>query len=890
MEQLLDQELANWLEQGGRVLTASERTARAWTAAYHHHRRTLGERAWAAPRIETWTHFLSRSWQQRSADGRMVLSALQEQALWAALAGAEAELATTLEPSRQRLGRMAMEAHALLANYAPHALDARTRAGWQRDQAAFSRWLTAFDAECHQQQLLSPARLPLELLPLLEATPPTAREPLLLAGFDRLLPAQHRLLEAWGEWREFPLPAPQVDLHFFAAADENAELTACARWVQEKLQSHPQARLLIVTQNQSQIRGRLERAFQTEMGATAAGQMEFSLGVPLARTALVRSARQLLTWLTTALEEHALDTLLASGHATAHREEQAALLRRMKRLRERGRQRTVWTLDGFLNERCDVALPESWRTRMTAAQTLAAERCATARNPLEWAEFVPQLLAAIGWPGGRPLESPEFQIHDRLQEALDHAASLGAITPRASWNGFLASLDGILNETLYTSESQSAPVLVAGPAETAGLTADAVWFLAASEDGWPATGSTHPFLPLSLQHEARMPHAHPRIDWELAEVMTQRLAASAHELVFSYARQNAGAEVNPSRLALRFAGAPVPLPHELLAAAQPRPRTVRVDDHALLPYPPGSAPGGSELITHQSACPFRAFAAARLGARGWDAAEPGLTAAERGTLLHAVLHAVWSGPPHGLRSHAELCALDEPVAFVRNHVERVLHDKLPTHAREQMPRGYLALEGRRLTTLVSEWLQYEATRVAFTVEETEVQTTAAIAGLTLNLRLDRVDRLIDDTQLIVDYKTGDVKTKAWEIPRPEDPQLPLYAAFGRDGATELGGLVFAKVRKGETEFAGRVGRAATTLLPQLKGTSSLVKRPFTAEMLMDWREEILRLAADFVAGRSEVDPREYPQSCAHCALPGLCRVRDFPPGAEDEESEEAADA
>jgi probable DNA repair protein len=890
MGHLLDTELLNWLEGGGRVVTASERTARALATEYHRTRRARGESAWTSPRIEPWTQFLASCWHALSADGRMVLAPLQEQALWAAVAGAEAELATTLEPSRQRLGRLAMEAHSLLANYAPRALDPRTREGWERDQAAFSRWLAAFDSECRQQQLLSPARLPLEMLALLDAVPLALREPLLVAGFDRLLPVQRQLFDAWGSWQELPLPERRANLHFYAASDESAELTDCARWISRQLERNPQARLLVIAQNQSQLRGQMERIFLEQPGISSPEIFEFSLGVPLAKTALVRSARQLLAWLTNAIDEHALDILLSSGHATASDDEQSALLRRMKRLRERGRQRELWTLDSFLNERSGSAVPAPWRERMLAAQALLAERSSSAQSPLAWAELVPQLLAAAAWPGARPLTSAEYQLHRRLQEALDSAASLGSITRRNSWNGFLAVLDNILMETLYTSESQNAPVLIAGPAETAGLTADAIWFLGATEDGWPAIGTTHPFLPISLQRDARMPHAHPRMDWELAEAMTHRLAASADELVFSYARQSSGVETNPSRLALRVAGPPEPLPAELLAPPQPTPRTVTLQDRCLIPYPAGGASGGSVLITNQSACPFRAFAAARLGARSWDAAEPGLTAAQRGTLLHAVLHAVWSGPPRGIRSQAELQALPDRTVFVQEHVERVFQDHLPTNAREQMPRRYIALEAERLTALIGEWLNFEAERIAFTVDATELKTTATLAGLSLNLRLDRVDRLNDDTLLIVDYKTGDVKTKAWEIPRPEDPQLPLYAAFGRTGTDALGGLVFAKVRKGEEEFAGRVGCAAETLQPGLKGTSALVKRPFTAELLLDWRDEILRLAQDFVAGKAEVDPRNFPSTCEHCALPGLCRMRDFPPGSADEDDESNEEA
>jgi hypothetical protein len=52
------------------------------------------------------------------------------------------------------------------------------------------------------------------------------------------------------------------------------------------------------------------------------------------------------------------------------------------------------------------------------------------------------------------------------------------------------------------------------------------------------------------------------------------------------------------------------------------------------------------------------------------------------------------------------------------------------------------------------------------------------------------------------------------------------------------------------------------------------------------------MARDFIAGRAEVDPREYPKTCERCGLQALCRIQDNPPQAEDEsgDAEEAADA
>jgi hypothetical protein len=130
------------------------------------------------------------------------------------------------------------------------------------------------------------------------------------------------------------------------------------------------------------------------------------------------------------------------------------------------------------------------------------------------------------------------------------------------------------------------------------------------------------------------------------------------------------------------------------------------------------------------------------------------------------------------------------------------------------------------------------------------------------------------------------------MPRPDDVQLPLYAGFALDPESEpLGGLVFAKVRAGEQSFAGRVGNAKATLLPGLGNTSSLVKNGFTAEQLIEWRDCIEQLARDFLAGRADVDPRDYPKTCERCGLQTLCRIQEHQDllDADESESEEAAD-
>jgi RecB family exonuclease len=260
---------------------------------------------------------------------------------------------------------------------------------------------------------------------------------------------------------------------------------------------------------------------------------------------------------------------------------------------------------------------------------------------------------------------------------------------------------------------------------------------------------------------------------------------------------------------------------------------------------------------------------------------------QRGILLHAVLQSVWAGEPDGIRTHAELAILSDREAFVAEHVHRVFAQQLPYHLRERMPRRYLELEEQRLTELIAKWLEYEATRVAFEVAETEVKRPVHIDGLTFDLRLDRIDRLNDGTLLVIDYKSGDVSPSDWNPPRPEDVQLPLYAGFALEADEVLGGLVFAKVRPGALSFAGRVGDAANTLFAGAKN-GPLARNPLTIEQLLDWKDCIERLAKDFLSGKANVDPREAPETCERCGLQALCRIQEHQPEIEDD-SEGAAD-
>ncbi|HLY40123.1 MAG TPA: PD-(D/E)XK nuclease family protein [Terracidiphilus sp.] len=887
MGSLAGAEIDEWLRAGGLVVAASDRAARALQLEFHQRRRAENLSAWASPSILDWASFVRTSWENRSVDGRMLLSAAQEQMVWADIIGREKHLATLLDGPRNRLAAMAVRAHELVCLYAPRYLNPSARSTWEQDAGAWSAWLSEFDSVCRNNQLLSASRIPLELIPLLEADR-SLRPRLLIVGFDRIVPAQKSLLDAWGSWTQAASGDAASQTDFVRAADEQEELAICARWCNQHLAIHPDARLLVLSQDIPSRRGEFERAFLRFHPAGKSPNFEFSLGIPLRQVPFARAALLLLQWLDGTLNESEIDWLFSSGFASFVTAESAALQAYMRRLRLRGLQRMQWTLQSFLAESAgSKSLPTAWVQRMFLARKHLTQAAKNIKNPLEWANLVTQLLDLLGLPSQYTLTSAEFQAVRRWEQALDVCGSLGFDGRRMNWQEFLAILMRALDETLFAPESARSPIQIAGPAEAAGLTADWIWFLGVDEDAWPSAGSTHPMLPVIVQRESGMPHASPRQDWDVALSVTKRILASAPAVQFSYPRQRKEVETRPSRLIKDLAGPPHALPPDWEILPHEMPITIPIQDASRIRYTLPEIRGGSAVLTAQSQCPFKAFATARLGARGLDPAEAGLTASQRGRLLHDVMHSIWGGPPHGIRSRAELMALADVTTFVDAHVRRSMESDQLKVPREIMPGQYLELEARRLTHLISEWLAYEKTRCDFTVAQTEVDRTINLAGLSIDLRLDRIDQLNDQSMLVIDYKTGAVAPRSWNLPRPDDVQLPLYAGFALDDGQRLGGLTFATLRAGDLGLAGSVRNAQATINCSLKGTASLVRFKLTDTLLDDWKAYIQHMGEDFLAGNAAVDPRDYPRTCERCGLQAVCRIEENDQVLVNDEEEES---
>lgn len=838
-----------------------------------------------------------------------MLTPEQELRVWSSIIQREQQLAGI--SAGLNLAAMARRTLAQLAEFAPQLLNAENRLGWSGDARVFSDWLGQFLRQCERNGWISSSQLPLALLESLEdetgLQTGNPRPALLMVGFDRLSAPRRSLLDRLCAWELETSPQPVKPVRYASFAQPSEELSACFAWIRQAAATHPTGRWLIVTPEIERDRGEIERALHRwQQDGHTEMDVEFTLGVPLQSVSMIGVAMLLLRWQSDPLQETELRAMLNSDALGDGAEQSAARSRSLEALQSSDLARTEWSLSAFCKHAPQV-LPSlrRWCEQMLAAQGALFADGAPCSASL-WMERVRALLDAAGWMHDMRLESSSFQAKKQWEELLDSCAATALVsnTP-LTWTEAFSLLSGLLKNRLFSVERALPQVQITGPAESAGLVADGVWFLGADSSQWPATGNANPLLPLAVQLEIEMPHASLPIDWNNAVAITRRLLGHADEAVFSFSLLVDEGPRRSSSLLTRILGEAEPFPDGIMEdhTAPPSPAATmelvcdpiavplrRSADTANSPAHAIAVRGGASVLMDQSGCPFRAFARHRIGVSNVQPASPGISARVRGKLLHEAMHSLWGGAnQQGLRTLDDLrrciAASDDDglEALVQRHVHRAFAKLQSALQSETIPASLVRMEQERLQELISTWLRYEAAREPFSVLATERAMEIEVAGIRLRVRQDRIDQ-VGDRLLILDYKTSKHCPSLWLGERPEDLQLPLYALYVDESSLE--GIAFANITANtrETGVNGMLLTARESLNRNLADSSSLIKQPLDSHQLWQWRVVIERLADDFLNGVATVDPKEFPKTCKYCGLESLCRVTETDPIFTEEET------
>jgi probable DNA repair protein len=543
-------------------------------------------------------------------------------------------------------------------------------------------------------------------------------------------------------------------------------------------------------------------------------------------------------------------------------------------------------LDMWLRERAPLellprellsAIESAHESVRTAAEPLHVQVTQALRelgsgrvSPRQWSERFEKALAALQWPGARPLNSDEEQTRIRFKELLDDFGQLAAVAGAMSRGEAVQWLTELAARTSFRPASGDVLVTVAPQLVDPIVQYDGIWVAGLHADTWPQPVQSDPFLPLDAQIAAGVQAASAQGRAEEAQALMGAWRASAPELVLSAPLRAEDVQIAPSPLLQTYVTERKEEAPSIWLPLRVRREglTENIEDITGTPWDLSvRVPSGTRSIELQNLCPFRAYGELRLGSGEMDAPEPGVAADVRGRLLHGALEKLW----HVLGGSAGLLAQsDEGLdALIAKSVDEAAQDVMGAVSAEERP-AVNRRECRRAARLIRGLCDVERRRPPFTVRETELERNLELAGAQLRVRIDRVDELASGGLAILDYKSGRAIPGDWYSERPSHPQLLAYLAAVGD---ETQAMATVSVTAREIRFDGVA--ADPSLLPKVRaveaGSVDEGVEPWP-HWQREWRKRIEHLAANFVAGRAPVDPR--PKACEWCQVVSICRISD----------------
>jgi probable DNA repair protein len=879
--------LAGGRDAGATVLTPNRRLAQALARAFDRDRQVRGCSAWETADILPFGAFVQRLWEdalftEAAEELPLLLTPSQEQVLWEeCIAAARIGHAAFAAPAAASQCREAWQLqHAWGVDPAADAAGEDTR--------AYLDWAARYARLTREHRQTDAARLPEVMAPLLARGALPGPAEVILHGFDLVTPQTSRFLERLAAQGcrirvTAAAPPPVAAARRVELADAKGEIEAAAAWARARLEADSEARIGVVVPDLARSRARVARIFARVMSpahrlsSDAALPVNVTLGAPLPDFPLAGDALFALALAGPEVAFEDASRVLRSPFVAGAEKEMEARARLDAWLRERSA--PVVRLDVLLRLADSKSAPAAPLLR-ERLHRLAEHRKAAlfgSQAAPAWARGFTEALRILGFPGERTLDSFEHQALERWHELLAELASLERVIPRMGFAEALARTRAMAREAIFQPEAPQAPVQVMGVLESAGLEFDHLWVMGLTDDAWPLPARANPFIPVRLQRAAGVPQADPRTSLELDRRITAGWLAAAGEVVVSHARMRDEAELAPSPLIAA------------IAAADPderRARTLReairavdaleaIDDGQGPPAPPDLRQGGTSLFRDQAACPFRAFARHRLASDDLETTCPGLDLRDRGTLLHAMLAAVWKALESSERlaalAPADLEALlgasaDEAIATVQRYRSDVLSGR------------FAALERARLIRLAGEWLAMEARRPPFEVVALEEKRAVTFGGVTVNAKLDRMDVLAAGGRAVIDYKTGVCATKDWMGQRPDEPQLPMYALTHGDvaaaafGVVKAGGMVFKGVARAKDLIPG-----VTTIDKDRSHAAKAYRTGGWAQLVEGWARELETLGREFSSGEARVDPKRGSETCDKCDQHMFCRISERAP-------------
>jgi ATP-dependent helicase/nuclease subunit B len=893
------------------VLTPNKRLSRFFAERYASIQTATAFKSLPCFAIQTWIHQIWSNLEfidNQPLATSTILSNLQENLLWEKILTDHPDTPPLI--NLRATAAQARDAWRLIHEWKLDRQELTQAAKAINDPFIFDAWRDEFEKNCKQGQYLTAAEIPGLLAQRIRLMNDVSMlnlpKNIYLYGFDELNPTIKSLLKFF-EINGIQISNLEFDVKSHSAqrvefTNEQEELSAVASWAKQKIKENSDIRIGVVVPDLTAQRSRVEHVLMQEFEpqyifpdrTQHATGFNISAGQPLSQVPIVSAGLTALGCYAERIEVFQFSSLLRSPFIGANKDlairaSWDLALHNMGEL-----ELSFQQFKTFISENVNKCFPIqendhslsikedpdkdttpalSFYHQLTQYDLLRKQTKNARYYPSEWSSIFIEALKAWGWPGDRKLDTLEYQQIQSWQETLDEFSGLDYLLGKINYSTALELFTLALQQTDFHAQTTDSPLQILGLLEAAGLPFDYLWIIGLDDDTWPPVAKPNPLLPLTLQRKLNLPQSSPEREFHFAQNLTQRLTQSSVNLFASSVQVKGDKRLSASPLINQFTLI------DFTATTQTQFEQLLFQSQKYENYQDSNGPnvinlesirGGSQILKSQATCPFQAFALYRLHAEEIPVPGIGLNAQERGNLLHKVMEIIWKD----LKTHSRLIELtsDSLLDLIDQSISKALQDiaKKPIAGKR-----FLALEKKRLTLQVLEWMQLEKQRQPFKVLFNESRKTITLNNMPIHIRYDRVDQLEDGTLFVLDYKTGKAEINDWAGDRPNEPQVPLYAIANKEKVT---GAAFGLLSENNIRFNGVA--EDSEIAPGLTSIDKLRwelndNLPMNwSNILEHWENVLSKLASEFLEGFAKVDPKNPNTSCRHCQLHSLCRIRE----------------
>ena len=821
------------------VLCRGTRLARTLRRDAADEQLAAGRTAWASPLVYPLDTYLNRAWARfgslkcaerllSDAEARYVFRDCVAAVADDALAGPASQAADALYRSYRLTAAFGITP------------DTLARSAYTADQRVLAAVAGAYTSRLVANGWIDPAELPSRLAGMRWPDAELPADGFELAGFLTWTPTQQQLFEHWQasgcDVRQRSDTGRSGVCRWLRPGDDKAELLQAGQWARDELAANPDGRFAVIVPGLATAAEAIAALFADGLRpgwqlAPDDADWHVSYGSSLSDYPLIAARMRVLAargrpMPFAALSELLRDPLLLPEAALG---ELAVLERSLRAYPERR-----WRVADVVDE---LEQGTAAHAAMAALAHIEAALAELGRkdSPRGWAGRFAVLSESLETLAGYASGTVAYQLNNAVRETLNSLAALDRVEPLMSGATALATWQGLVRSTLFQIENTGARVDLLGPLEAVGHRYDKLFIARLDDEHWPPRITADPFINRRLQAEHGMPGTDPASDLEFSDGLLASLVGSAGEVILSAPQQVGDVRVGPAPAAVRIAGTRV--------AAERQPRAhfdsaqrddVGVFTDADLPLAVDEDPsGGWSLIATTMESAFAAFVRHRLHAEPLPPPTAGFGHLNRGNVLHRAAELTYRPTlENGVVGDAAQ-AVAHAFRRYRRHRDQILHRLLDA-------------EEQRALRLIEALLDFDATRSPFRVLRLEEKTVLRLGGLSLSLRIDRLDETSSGAVLI-DYKTGagDGQGIDKSTGLPRQLQLAVYAAAlaASDAQMAIGALATLRLHTRGVEAAG-VGFAAEAL----PLASRFVTKDNAAALISTWTEALAAIAATFERG------------------------------------------